>query len=89
MLGLAALVFIRTAIPWTDPLPSWNHDHPKASIVAFVQTAADKRLIAAFDNSDGDLQMLRWAAASWYPWEHRATAVAVALTGTPLCAVGA
>lgn len=59
MLGLAALVFIRTATPWTDPLPSWNHDHPKASIVAFVETAADKRLIAAFDNSDGDLQMLR------------------------------
>jgi len=70
MLGLAALLFIRTATAQTDPLPSWNDGQSKASIVAFVEAVTDKKSkdfvsptdrLAVFDN-DGTL----WAEKPFY-----------------------
>jgi|GEM_PF-5095170 len=57
-----------------DPLPSWNYTGPKKAVTAFVEQVTQagspqfgRRSIAAFGNSDGDLQMLRWTAAGAGP----------------------
>lgn len=67
-----ALPFVKAA----DPLPSWNESPAKSAIVAFVHRVTSKgtegyvstsERIAAFGNSDGDLQMLQWTVAGEGP----------------------
>ena len=68
-----ALIFVDGAIAQTDDvLPSWNEGKAKQAIIQFVKNVStvggskfvpQAERIAAFGNSDGDLQMLQWTAA--------------------------
>ena len=66
---LAAALALASLAAAVEPLPSWNEGQTKRAVVDFVQRvttagSADfvpvTERIAAFGNSDGDLQMLQW-----------------------------
>jgi len=58
----------------SDPLRSSNDTGPKKAVIVFVEQVAQagspqfgRRPIAAFGDSDGDLQMLQWTSAGAGP----------------------
>jgi len=52
-----ALIFAAAFARAADPLPSWNDDKAGKSIA--INQHIGRRPIAAFGNTDGDLQMLQ------------------------------
>ncbi len=56
-----ALAFATTVACAADPLPSWNDG--KGGKPVGINQHIGRRPIAAFGNSDGDLQMLQYAGA--------------------------
>ncbi len=58
---------LRDGVPVLLRLPEVNFNDDKAGKPVGIQQAIGRRPIAAFGNSDGDLQMLQWTAAGRSP----------------------